>query len=175
MIVCIDVAWIHHRQTQWYEIWHFAICLSPINVFSRRFLVPHLRFFPTPTWLSSLRPGNAAGPERLSLKPSHLRDAAAGAGTARATASTGASRSRLLQCPQATQRDAQCRGPPVSTTTASHPVFLLRLPSRDLHTRHLHTRQRKKGKEMVIQTFQMIEGKCESLLHRFSSYQAIVL
>lgn len=84
MIVCIDVAWIHHRQTQWYEIWHFAICLSPINVFSSRFLVPHLHFFPTPTRLSSLRPGNTAGPERLSLKPYHLRDVAAGAGTAHA-------------------------------------------------------------------------------------------
>lgn len=170
MIVCRDVAWIYHRQTQWYESWHFAICLSPINVFPRRFLVPSTPLFPTPTWLSSLWPGNAAGPEWLSLKPSHLHAAAAGAATAHVTASTTASRSQPVLRLQGMQRDTQCRGHlGVHRNSISLGVSTV-LKSRDLRTRWL-----KKEKEMGIQTFQVTEGKCESLLYRFSSYQIVLL
>lgn len=159
--MCRDVAWIHHRQTQWYETWHFAICLSPINVFSRRFLVPSPPLLPnthtteqSPTW-------EHCWAWAAELEASHLRDA---------TASTTASRSQLRSARR------QCKGTPpaehtrVSTTIASHWVFLPCLTSRNLHTRWL-----KKEKEMGIQTFHVIEGKCESLLYRFSSYQIRLL
>lgn len=153
MTMCRDVAWIHHRQTQWYESWHFAICLFPLTVFSRRFLVPLPALLPNTHTTKQSLTWEHCWAEWLSKKPSHLYAAAAGAATAHTIASAMA-RSQL-QC----QGTHSAEDTWASTTIASHWVFLLCLTSQDLHFRWLE-----KEKEIGIQTFQVIEGKRESLV-----------
>lgn len=167
MIVCRDVAWIHCRQTQWYKGWHFAICLSPINVFLKRFLVPSPPLLPnthvieqSPTWERCW--AWAAELEAIS-STCYCRQSSY-------TASPMASRSQLVQRPQARERDMQCRG-----HLGVHYNSISLGVSTVLKSWHLHTRRLKKGKETGIQTFQVTERKCKSLRYRLSSYQIRVL